>query len=258
MEKIGIGIITYESENYLQELYKSIPLEKIDEIVIVNGGDPYIEDYEVNWIQHKNNYYPAMCRNDAVNFLLQRDCKHIFLIEDDMIIKDANIFNKYIEASKKSGIKYFGFVSTSWNSGEPGKRTPKLQVEYENNVGVSFYSESCNEFTYHRQECFNKVGLYDTSFRDPFDIDMLYREAQEFHYPGFRWFPDITNSDDYIMNNPEAVSRLQAENRADGSREQRIAEQWKLFQKKHGVLPRDISGNTKEFVVNWLKEHKNR
>jgi len=114
----------------------------------------------------------------------------------------------------------------------------------------------CNEFTYHHSSCFDRVGLYDTQFRDPFDIDMAYRESQQNYAAPFWWFADITNSDAYIKNNPVAVSRLQGE-RADGSREQRIQEQWKLFIKKNGVMVNQIPDMEQSQVIQKLKNIKN-
>jgi hypothetical protein len=189
--------------------------------------------------------------------LLKEDCDHIFIIEDDMIIQDSDIFQKYIETSKVSGLKYFSFVSTSWESGEPFNRTPRLVVEYSKNISVSFYKNMCNEFTYHHKSCYDKVGFYDSQFRDPFDIDMAYRESQQDYAAPFWWFADITNSDFYIKNNPIAVSRLQAE-RPDGNREQRIQEQWKMFIGKHGVMVNQIPDIDKSLVVEKLKTLKSK
>ena len=254
-EKIGVGIVTYNSENYFKALYKSLPLNSIDELVVINGGDQYKKNYECHWVQHNTNCYPAVCRNDAVNFLLNRNCEHIFLIEDDMIIKDSNIFDRYIQASKVTGLKYFSYVSTSWESGTPGSRTPRLTVEYSKDVSVSFYKNMCNEFTYHHRTAFEYTGLYDTQFRDPFDIDLAYRESQTDYAAPFWWFADVTNSDKLIENNPTAVSRLQAD-RPDGSREQRIQEQWKLFINKHGIMVNEIPDMSKELVLNKLTKIK--
>jgi hypothetical protein len=169
--KIGVGIVTYNSESYFTSLYNTLPLNKINELVVVNGGTPYTQSYNTHWIQHYKNYYPSVCRNDCINFLRNRNCEHIFIIEDDMIIKDQDIFDTYINASKESGLKYFSFVSTSWESGTPNKRTPRLVVEYKNGTSISFYNNMCNEFTYHHTSCFDRVGTYDKNFRDPFDID---------------------------------------------------------------------------------------
>jgi hypothetical protein len=254
-DKIGVGIVTYNSENYYKALYETLPLDKIDVIVTVNGGNKYKNEYKGNWVQHSENVYPSVCRNDCVNFLLQRNCEHIFIIEDDMLIKSPVIFDKYIQASKESGLKYFSFVSTSWESGEPSRRTPRLTVEYKNNISISFYKNMCNEFTYHHKTCYEKTGLYDTHFRDPFDIDLAYRESQQDYASPFWWFADITNSDNLIMNNPNAVSRLQGD-RPDGSREQRIQKEWEYFVKKHGIMVNQIPNSSKEEVIAKLKNLK--
>ena len=256
-DKIGIGIVTYNSENYFKELWDSLQRScaRFDELVVVNGGKKYEGNYECGWIQHNINYYPAVCRNDAINFLLNRNCDHIFLIEDDMLIKDKNIFNEYIKASKESGLKYFSFASMSWDSGSPSNRTPRLTVNYPKDVSISFYRNMCNEFTYHHKSCFDKVGLYDTQFRDPFDIDMAYRESQQEYSSPFWWFADIKDADKYIENNPNTVSRLQSD-RPDGSREQRIQEQWSLFIKKHGLHVSQISDVSQNIVLDKLKKIK--
>jgi hypothetical protein len=251
--KIGIGIVTYNSEEYYKALYESLPFNKFDVLVTVNGGDKYKNEYKGNWIQHSENVYPSVCRNDCINFLQQRDITHFFIIEDDMILKSPDIFDKYIQASKESGLKYFSFVSTSWESGEPSKRTPRLTVEYKNNISISFYKNMCNEFTYHHKSCYEKVGLYDTNFRDPFDIDLAYRESQQDYAAPFWWFADITGSDELIMNNPNAVSRLQSE-RADGSREQRIQKEWEYFYKKHKIIVNQIPNISKNDAIQKLKQ----
>lgn len=253
--KIGVGIVTYNSEEYYKALYNSLPLKAIDVLVTVNGGNKYKNEYTGNWIQHSENVYPSICRNDCINFLLQRDCEHIFIIEDDMILKADDIFEKYIQASKETGIRYFSFVSTSWDSGTPDKRTPRITVEYKNNVSISLYKNMCNEFTYHHKTCYEKTGLYDTKFRDPFDIDLAYRESRQNYATPFWWFADITGSDKLIMNNPNAVSRLQND-RADGTREQLIQKQWEYFYKKHGVMVNQIPDTPKEGVIEKLKKIK--
>jgi hypothetical protein len=256
-DSIGVGVVTYNSENYFKDLYNTLPLSAIDCFVVTNGGDPYQEKYDAHWIQHNTNHYPSVCRNDCINFLMNRGCEHIFIIEDDMIIKDTSIFSKYIEASKVSGIKYFSFVSTSPYAGEPYKRNPRLVLQYTKDVSISLYQNMCNEFTYHHITSFQKTGLYDTNFRDPFDVDMAYRESQQDYTSPFWWFADITNSDDLIKNNPIATSRLQTD-RPDGSREQRIQKEWEYFIKKHNIMVNQIPDTPKEQVIAKLSKLKQK
>jgi hypothetical protein len=84
---------------------------------------------------------------------------------------------------------------------------------------------------------------------------MAYRESQQDYAAPFWWFADITNSDNLIINNPNAVSRLQGD-RPDGSREQRIQKEWEYFVKKHGRHVTQIPNIQKEEVVVKLKKLK--
>ncbi len=78
-EKIGVGIVTYNSEDYFSKLYETLPIESIDELVVVNGGDAYKNNYECNkWIQHDTNKYPATCRNECIDYLMNAGCDHLF------------------------------------------------------------------------------------------------------------------------------------------------------------------------------------
>jgi glycosyltransferase involved in cell wall biosynthesis len=252
-EKIGIAITTYNSENYFQDLYKSLEGAKYDEIVVVNGGTPYENKYNCDWIQHNKHRYPSACRNDAISSLLNRNCEHIFVIEDDMIIKDISIFEKYMEASKISNLDYLCFASTSWNSGSPSQRTPQLTVNYSKEVSLSFYDNMCNEFTYHHRSCFEKIGLYDENLRDLFDIDMVYRQSKSNQKVSpFWWFADITNSDEYIINNPQAKSRLDT----NGEREKHLKHHYEYFISKHGLSVQSIPKMDKNYVINFLKNLK--
>ena len=170
-------------------------------------------------------------------------------------IKADEYFNNWTRKYHKSCLKYFSFVSTSPYAGEPYKRTPRLVLQYTKDVSISLYQNMCNEFTYHHITCFQKTGLYDVNFRDPFDIDMAYRESQQDYTSPFWWFADITDSDKLIKNNPIAVSRLQA-NRPDGSREQIIQKEWGYFLKKHKIMVNQIPDTSKEQVLEKLKSIK--
>lgn len=254
--KIGVGIMSFNSESYFAELYDSIDRDKIHELVVINGGDPYERDYGVcHWIQHDTNKYPSVCRNDAIEKLVELGCEHIFLIEDDMVILDNDIFKKYIHASQKTGLKYLWHVSTSDGAGERDKRTPRITVDYPNGERIAFYMNMCNEFTYHHVSVIGALSSngdnrpYDENMRNGFDVEMTYRESLMPHAPPFRWFPDIVGSDSYIMNNPDAISRLQA----NGDRENTIGKEWEYFQEKHKVAIAEVGSGTEDVLRNKLK-----
>jgi len=256
--KIGVGITTYNSENYFQELYNSLANTSIDELVVVNGGNSYEKKYDCEWIQHKKNQYVSTCRNDCIVFLMNRGCEHIFIIEDDMLIKNKDVFSRYINAYEKTGLKYFTFVSTSPGSGSPGNRTPKLIIDYDNEISISLYGNLCNEFTYHHKSVFDKGYLYDPEFRELLDGELTYRECLAAEWtPPFWWFPDITNSDNYVCNNPNTESRLQNPLRED-NRDKLIGHFATLFYNKHKLHIPQIPHSSKEDVIRQLKNIKHK
>lgn len=251
--KIGVGITTYNSEPYFKALYESLPLTLIDELVVVNGGTPYEGVYKSNWIQHTINKFPSVCRNECIKYLLENGCEHIFIIEDDMVILDENIFNEYIRVSKLTGLKYLCHASFSEGSGPRNARTPRIVIDYPDNTKLAFYPNMCNEFTYHHYSAFEIAGIYDENMREAFDVELAYRESFYNYSSLFWWFADIVDSDKYIMNNPTAVSRLQAE-RPDGSRQQLLPSIWKYFSKKHGLYVQQIPSLNLDALKKRLKE----
>lgn len=250
--KIGVGITTYNHEEYFEALYDSLPIKEIDTLVVVNGGEKYKGSYDCNWIQHNTNCKPSMCRNDCLRFMQERDMDYYFIIEDDMIIKDSTIFERYVEACEISRLGYLCFVSTSWESGSPGSRTPKAIIKYNKDIAISLYPHMCNEFTCKSRECLRDTGLYDTSFNHMFDVDNVYTISKSNYAPGFWWFPDIKDSDDLIMNNPEAASRLQA----GGKRERELPNDCALFHRKHNTALGNIQPATLDQITAKLKAIK--
>jgi GT2 family glycosyltransferase len=107
MEKIGVGIITCNRESFFEECFKSLPHDKIDCIVVINDGRILskitrnnIKTNNTYLIENENNLGVGKSKNKALQFLLDKECDHIFILEDDLIIKDKSVFNKYIETSK--------------------------------------------------------------------------------------------------------------------------------------------------------------
>lgn len=252
-EKTGLVITTFNSENYFEALYNTIPFDQLDEIVVVNGGHEYKKEYpKVNWIQHSSVKFPSAARNDGLKYLLEKDVDHYFVCEDDMLIKDNDIFNKYIHASKISGIPYFIYTSVAWDSGQKGERTPKSVVEYPDNTKIKFNYNMCNEFTYKTKQLINNVGLYDENFRYLFDVDYAYRVSQYTRMP-FWYFSDLFESDNLIDNNSEATSRLDA----GGQRSSNLAPEHNKFYNKHGMYIGNIPSLNQNVLIDRLKDFRN-
>jgi glycosyltransferase involved in cell wall biosynthesis len=114
MAKIGVGIITCNRLDYLRNLLKTLPKDQINELVVVNDGKPQLDYVETEfefglWIDNPVNLGVGKSKNKAMKHLYDAGCDYIFIIEDDMLIKDENVFDKYIETYKKSGIHHFNY-----------------------------------------------------------------------------------------------------------------------------------------------------
>ncbi len=258
MDKIGLVITTYNSPEYFETLFQSLPLYRDYELVVVNGGDPYEKLYkrisgEVHWIQHTENKGPAASRNDGLRKLHDLGCDHMFLAEDDLIFKSEDIFDRYIGAAKESGMNYLNFCSYAWGSGQAGNRTPKVSVEYSPNLTIDFYSNMNNEFTYRTRSLYEKVGEYREDMRNLFDCEWVYRASKETSMCSPFWFfPDINGSDNLIMNNPVAVSRIDPDN----TRHQNTQNEHRIFAEQHGIPIQNVPGLTRPRFLERLKNIK--
>ena len=137
--KIGVGIITCDRPDYLKGLLDTLVAceSTIDELVVVNDGKTVnVELFKGEWILNENNLGVGKSKNKALRYLLNKNCDYIFLIEDDMLILDKNIFNKYIEAYKLSGIHHFNY-----GPGSPFNRKQDIQLK----LKLQFYY---NQFDY--------------------------------------------------------------------------------------------------------------
>lgn len=247
--KIGLAITTYNSERLFSELYDSLPISKLDEVVVINGGDRYLKEYkDVDWIQHRKNQYPSVCRNDGLRFLQERDVDYFFILEDDQLILDENIFDAYIQAHEETKLGYFCFASNAWETGPPLARTPKLQVEYKD-VKINFYQHFCNEFTFRTKKVLDESGYYKTNYRYIFDIQNVYDISKCINGSLFWYSPDIANSDQFIKNNPNSESRLNA----NGERDKKVQIEFEMFRQLNKIGVGDIKDLGRDALIQKLR-----
>lgn len=252
-------ITTFNREESFKVLFESIPFHKLDWVIVVNAGEPYSGYYgtdkcNVSWIQLVDGENIATTRNKGLEQAKRLGIEHIFLSEDDMIIKDENIFDEYIHAAEVSGLKYFCFTSYAWESGPPGNRTPRVVVEYKDANGkvipINFAKNMCNEFTYRHVSLLDEVGFYDEKYTSLFDVDWVYR-ASNHPAVGFFWyFADLGNSDNLIKNNDQTKSAIDP----DGNRwASKLTNDNQYFMGKHGKNVSGIELRPQNEFVNKLK-----
>lgn len=271
-EKIGIGIITCNRTDYLKALLDSIKHCNWAEFIIVNDGD-HLELPGYNYYIHNNekNLGVGKSKNIAMQHLLDKGCDYIFIIEDDMIILDDTVFDKYIQASKASGIHHFNY-----GPGSPFNRkqdiqfdlhnrhlldqhsepNPKMVLDYGSDIKISLFEHTVAMFSFFTRAVLEKVGLYDEAYYNAWEhVDHTYMIIKAGYHPPFWWFADLYDSHKYITEAPEAINNSSIANNN---------EQWhknvyggrEIYKQKHGHYPNEPLFYTKDQVIQTLKQLK--
>lgn len=276
-EKIGVGITTCNRNDFFEQCVNSIDLEQIDLLVIVNDGayfDFSSTSEKVTIIHNEKNLGISKSKNKILKHLLENGCDHIFTLEDDCIIKDNQIFKKYIDAAKETGIKHFNFGPGSpWNrkqsdptiigdlskrqlASQEGQANPKMIVKYKNDVSISLFEHIVAMFCYFDAKSLKEVGLLNEKFYNAWEhVEHTFRFIKKELYTPFWWFADITGSEEYIQEaeNEKAKTSL-AKNEEQFMKQ--VYDGLDVFRKLHGTVPAEIKNISEQEVIQTLKQIK--
>lgn len=255
-EKIGLGIVTYNRPAYFKRIFETVPLHgTVDEIVVVNDGLPYKQEIPVKLIQHDVNKGVGISKNDALRYLLDKGCDHLFLMEDDILIKNKNVFQRYITASKQTGIQHFNYSQHGLMNKRADSTTPnpRFVVEYSKDTSIALYPHCVGAFSYYSRKCLDVVGLIDENFYNACEhVEHTYRIIEHNMHPPFWSFADIADSNNYLSDIPWSIETSTISSRPDHQEIVKKAD--KLFQQKHGTTPVQITVKSQEATKLKLKE----
>jgi GT2 family glycosyltransferase len=270
-EKIGLGIITCQPRKSFDKCF-DFWHHMVDYVVVVNDG----KDFDYNWnsnfrslyiskipettlIYHHNNKNLGVgkSKNIAIKQLLNQGCDHIFLMEDDIYIKDNSVFRKYIEASKATGIQHFNFSQHGiMNKTFDGlsNPNPRMIVKY-GDIQVPLYPHCVGAFSYFSRKCLETVGLMDEEYYNACEhMDQTLEIIKAGMHPPFWFFADIENSWKYLGDEPWSLQQSTISSKSDHTEVMRAADA--VFFKKHGHYPLQTPLTSEEGVVKSLKEIK--
>jgi glycosyltransferase involved in cell wall biosynthesis len=256
--KIGVGIITYNRPDFFKKCFDSIPQHRIDHFVVVNDGSKlpfHLEDTQI--IQHETNKNVGESKNDAMRCLLDHDCDYIFTIEDDIIIKDDNIFEKYINASKETGIQHFNFgYSQRENLDSNLKPVWRKIIEYKNSK-IVLNQNILGAFTFYTKKALQTVGLHHKDFNKGHGdhLELTYRAYKHGLTTPFWWFADVYGSWDMIENQSDFITDSKVRN--PETFHANFNEARNIFKKLHGIDIFEIPQLNESEVIKNLKDIKN-
>ena len=268
IDKLGVAMVTYNAENRIKQTSPLIP-KWVKHFVIVNDGTPYDESYypeHAHIIQHETNLGVGQAKTTAMKYLMDLGCEHIFVIEDDILIKNENVFQEYVKTSSYTGIKHLnfalhgpankkgskGFTTLDDRKDSNAEPNPRIIIPYENGVEIALYPNSVGAFSYYHRSVLEKIGYFDPVFKNAWEhVEHTFQAIKSGFHPPFWYFADINKSWDYLDEIPNSIQESTIARTPEWNENFIKGNQWYL--KKHGTLPTETPLASQQEVANSLK-----
>jgi len=265
---IGIGMVTYNAEDRIKQSAFTVP-KWVENFVIVNDGTPYDSGSypeHAHIIQHEVNKSVGQAKNSAMKYLMELGCEHIFLIEDDILIKNEKVFEEYIKHSLMTGIKHLnfglhgpankkgskGFTDLNDRKDIDGEPNPRAIVPYDDNVKIYLYPNCVGAFSYYHKSVIEKIGYFDPIFKNAWEhVDHTLQAIKHGYHPPFWYFADIENSWNYITDIPNSIENSTIARTVEWSNNYKRGTTH--FKDKNGYYPTEIPIVNNEIVGNNLR-----
>lgn len=258
--KIGVGVVTCNRINFLEKLIESLQQcsDIISDTVIINDGKPISETsliFQENLINNDTNIGVGKSKNKALRLLLDKGCDYIFLIEDDMIITNRNVFEEYIAAIKETGIQHFMFGyhgPANKNNISGGVPVPRAVIQYPSGRKIALNTHCVGSFCVYTRESLLKVGLIDETYVNTWEhISHSLDLVNAGYAPGYWWWPDLANSTDYIRE--QACSEDSSSIRGTSEWRPNMIKGANHFKSKHGYSPVEVPSLSLDEIKSKLK-----
>jgi glycosyltransferase involved in cell wall biosynthesis len=267
ISKVGIGMTTYNAEHRIKQSAFTVP-EWMKNFVIVNDGTPYDNSSypeQAHIIQHETNQCVGAAKNSAMKYLMDLGCEHIFLMEDDILIKDEKVFEQYIRHSVLSGIKHLNFAlhgpankkgSTGFKTLEDrkdvdGEPNPRMIVPYPEGVKVALYPNCVGAFSYYHKSVLEKIGFFDPMFKNAWEhVEHTFQAIKSNFHPPFWYFADIENSWEYLTDIPNSIEQSTIARTPEWN--ENFKKGTDHYKRKHGMTPTETPLMNPQFVYNTI------
>jgi hypothetical protein len=264
-EETAIGIITCNRVDYVKQLLNSID-PSVGSIYLINAGDPFsmnLEDIETfdkitKYIKTEKSPTPVgIAKNAALRNMRHDGFKYLFLIEDDVKIKNNKVFEKYIETAADSGL-WAGQLSYGTHGGTVGGNvkgdgTPNVidSVKYDLH-SVDLYPQGLQAFTLYHANVIKLIGYMDEYYVNAGEhLDHYYAAFLKGIGNYFWYFPDIENSSDYLedIDSGHSGSIIRSSNKWKDNQKKA----WAWFRRKYNYFPTQIPQSSKDKILARLE-----
>lgn len=254
-KNISVGILTYNRPEYFAQVLKNLPFDQFDELVVVNDGLNHYASPSKNEKFTQQSYYViygdkqhgiAWAKNQAIKYFIEKKREHVFLIEDDVLIKNPDVFKVYIETANVFGIHHLNFSKIAGN-----EKTLRYSYKSPSGHSIGFYKNPQGAFSYFNINLIKKLGNFDEIYMNAFEhIDFEYRLVRAKVAPPFWYFPDVLDSDKYLTtiegsDDNSTITKI-------GEYQQNYEKSAQHFINKHKKFTSEISDVNKHLLPMFL------
>lgn len=228
--KIGVGVITYNREEQFTQIIKSLDIDVIDHIVAVKDGGKLsydVPDATYHMVELDENSGVATCKNIAIEHLLTLGCDHIFILEDDCLVVNNDIWEYCISFSQDSGLLHF-----NWND---YRSTKFATLSFKKHLASLCHDTEAN-FSYFHKTFLQKIR-FDQEYINAWEhIDIELQGEKQGFLPPFRYFVCPLDMGNYLKLIDKGESTITGKSQY----QQRVSLGHEHFRKKWGKSVSEI------------------
>jgi GT2 family glycosyltransferase len=208
MQKIGVGITTYNRPKYLQKTIEHVAqnvLPYVDRVVVYNDGSTVNYEKTYTWMKRKlpqvevidaqSNHGVAYAKNRLFTNLME-DCELIFMLEDDVMPMDKMAIIGYLAAAKMTGHDHFLFAHHG----------PANEFAVGKSNGPVVYWPACvGAWCFYTKKILEEVGLMDENFVNAWEhVEHSWRIMKHHKVP-YGYWPDVLGSENWLKEIPGSI-----------------------------------------------------
>lgn len=197
-KKTLVAITTFNREESFWKVYNSINLNQVDILVIQDGREfqPYSEDFhkieDAVIITHDDQGGIARSKKQATEYAIENNYEHLFLVEDDTLIKSNKVWAFCKKFSKFTGLKHF-----NWNEAQPNQLKTDITISGHE---VQIHRDVQGSFSYFHKDIFDQYS-WDANYVNAYEhVDVEYQLALKKLIPPFWNFVSPKGLNEYLEN----------------------------------------------------------
>lgn len=166
---IGVAIVTYERPQRLAKCWPTVwnHLRDVTDVLYAWDDGSTSREALAGYAELRNlmpfsfesgsHGHCAVAKNNALRYLMDAGCDHLFLCEDDMLILDPRAVTGYIDVAERTGIEHFSFA-------KHGPCNLSQGLIERRSDGVETWPCSVGAWTYFTRNVIETVGYLDEGF----------------------------------------------------------------------------------------------